>query len=99
MTEINLPDMAAQGAAAMGAGIMGRLVWLSRQSNRRFGWNLLWELPVAVGLGMLGLSVGQHFSLGFWETHGVGFCLAYLGPAVVDEIVKRIVAAALPPPD
>lgn len=89
MDDASLRDMAAQGAAAAGAGVFGRLVAMSRQPTRRLGWCLLWELPTAVGLGMLGLAVGEHFHLGWWETNGVGFCIAYVGPPAIDELIQR----------
>ncbi|MGE0415349.1 MAG: hypothetical protein AB7O80_00975 [Acetobacteraceae bacterium] len=52
--------------------MVGRLVALSRRSDRRLSWNMLWELPAAIGLGMLGLIVGEHFHLGPWETNAAG---------------------------
>lgn len=94
MDDQSLREMALQGATAAGAGIVGRLVALSRRSDRRLGWNLLWELPAAIGLGMLGLAVGEHFHLGPWETNASGFVIAYLGPPAIDEIVRRWVPRA-----
>ncbi|MGE4043602.1 MAG: hypothetical protein AB7F35_02020 [Acetobacteraceae bacterium] len=90
MDDMNLRDIVTQGIAAASAGIVGRLVALSRASRSRLGLNLLWELPTAVGLGMLGLAVGEHFHLGWWETNGVGFCIAYVGPPAIDEIIRRL---------
>ena len=84
MDDINLRDIVTQGAAAACAGIVGRLVALSRAPRSRLGLNLLWELPTAIGLGMLGLAVGEHFHLGWWETNGAGFCIAYVGPPAID---------------
>ncbi len=82
-------ELAAQGAAAASAGIVGRLVALSRRPDRRLGWNLLWELPAAIGLGMLGLAVGEHFRLGPWETNAAGFVIAYVGPPAIDQALRR----------
>lgn len=74
---------------AFGMGLLGRAMSLSRDRPRRLGWNLLWELPIALGLGLFGLAVGEHFNLGPWETNAASIVIGYLGPPIVDDLVRR----------
>ena len=69
----------------------GRLMWHSGEvklGNRRFfGKELLWEIPVAVGMALIGeaaaryIGLSQHVSTGFVAT------LAYLGPRGAEALL------------
>lgn len=101
MDDLNLREMTSQGLLAAGAGLLGRLMALSRNPTKRLGWNLLWELPQAVGCGFAGMAVAMHLHLGPWESIGLAICVAYVGPPMIDLAIQRwlgSVASTSPPP-
>ena len=59
-------DFDAASAAGAGAlGLLGRALHLARADRRPLGWSLIWELPVAIGMGIVGKGLadyqhGQH---------------------------------------
>lgn len=72
------------------ASFVGRMMHHARQvqrQQRRF-WSahLLWEIPVAIGMGLIADSLATW--LGVAETARIGFvaAVAYLGPHAIDEI-------------
>jgi hypothetical protein len=72
------------------ASLVGRLMRHIRQvqlQTRRF-WSahLLWEIPIAIGMGLIADSLATW--LGLSDTTRVGFvaCVAYLGPHAIDEL-------------
>jgi hypothetical protein len=62
----------------------GRLMWHSGEvklGKRNFiGKELLWEIPVAVGMAIIGEAVSSYFGLEQPVSTGVVAVLAYLGP-------------------
>lgn len=68
--------------AALLGGI-GRLMALS-QSNPRppLGWHLLWEVPLAVGLGWTGLGIADYFKLEGFAVQACSIAVSYLGPRI-----------------
>ncbi len=71
-------------------GLMGRLMWHVgevRQGKRRFfGKEILWEIPVAVGMAMVGEAVASYFGLGQPINTGLVAVLAYLGPRGLESL-------------
>lgn len=63
---------------------IGRLMWHARmvQKGERYFWSidLLWELPTAVGMAVIGKGVADWLLLGEWQTLGLIATLSYLGP-------------------
>ena len=62
----------------------GRLMWHSGEvklGNRRFfGKELLWEIPVAVGMALIGEAAARYIGLSQPVSTGFVATLAYLGP-------------------
>lgn len=73
------------GAGTTLAGaFIGRAMWHiseARKSRRRFiGPELIWELPIAVGMAIIGEGLASYWSLGHPTSTGLVAALAYLGP-------------------
>ena len=72
------------------ASFVGRMMHhvrqVQRQTRRFWSAHLLWEIPVAIGMGLIADSVANW--LGLSEATRVGFiaAVAYLGPHAIDEI-------------
>jgi hypothetical protein len=85
MQEPDLLELARTGLFSAGAGLLGRMMALAIETPRRpFGWSLVWELPVAVGMGYVGSAAGDWMGLPWRESYGLGIVSGYLGPRVVD---------------
>ncbi len=65
-------------------GLLGRLLFLARVDRRRFGWGLLWEIPIAIGMGAIGKGVADWFNLSPFPEMAVIVCVAYVGPRFID---------------
>ncbi len=69
----------------------GRLMWHSGEvklGNRRFfGKELLWEIPVAIGMAIIGEAIASHFDLGQPVRTGLVATLAYLGPRGAEALM------------
>lgn len=48
------------------------------------------ELPIALGMGMIGAGVSSFFGLGEAESYAVVAAMSYLGPQGLEEIVREI---------
>lgn len=84
------------GAAALAAlgGIIGRLIGIIRSDDRRWGWRMLWELPVAIGMGWIGAGIAEFFDLRGFAAYAAMISAGYIGPRLVDEIFDRLKAKA-----
>lgn len=80
------------------AALGGRLVYHAgevKAKRRRFlGWELLWEVPVAVMMAFVGEAVGDYFDLSQNVTIGVVATLAYLGPRGAEVVMEKIIKGA-----
>jgi hypothetical protein len=69
----------------------GRLMYHSGEVKlgRRqfFGKELLWEIPVAIGMAIIGEAVASHLELGQPVRTGLVATLAYLGPRGADTLM------------
>lgn len=69
----------------------GRLMYHSgevRLGRRRFfGRELLWELPVAIGMAIIGEAAASHLEFGPPVRTGLVALLAYLGPRGVETLI------------
>ncbi|KJV09483.1 hypothetical protein VZ95_11240 [Elstera litoralis] len=87
------------GSAAAG-GVLGALIKHARavRSGRRraISWGLVWELPTAYGMGMVGVGLGQWAKLSPDTVFSLAIVLGYLGPRVFDEILDRILDRIAP---
>ena len=75
----------------LSAGI-GRLMWHSgevKMGNRRFfGKELIWEIPVAFGMAIIGEAVSSYLMLEQPASTGVIATLAYLGPRGTEAVFQ-----------
>lgn len=69
----------------------GRLMWHSGEvklGNRRFfGKELLWEIPVAVGMALIGDAAARYIGLTQPVSTGFVATLAYLGPRGAEAVL------------
>ncbi|CUX09469.1 conserved hypothetical protein [Agrobacterium tomkonis CFBP 6623] len=75
------------------AAVLGRAMWHgneARKGRRKFfGIELFWELPVAIGMAVIGESAASYFSFGQTISTGLIALLAYLGPRGVEAIILK----------
>lgn len=93
MDESSLRDLAAQGAAAGGLGMLGRLIALAGATRRPSGWSLLWEVPLAIGLGVVGKGLADWLQLTGFPAYAVTIAVAYVGPRALDIALERYAAS------
>lgn len=88
-----LQNLIGGAATTIVGATAGRLMWHMsevKRDNRKFlGWELVWELPIAFGMGLLGDGVTSYFDLD--DTTGIAVIvgLAYLGPRGVEALLSR----------
>ncbi len=75
------------------AAFLGRAMWHgneARKGHRRFfGMELLWELPVAIGMAIVGESVASYLDASQPVRTGMVAALAYLGPRGLEVILGK----------
>jgi len=88
-----LQNIFGGAATAIIGAMMGRLMWhtseVKKQNRKFFGKELLWELPVAFGMGVFGEGAADYFQLS--DTAGVALivALAYLGPRGIEVALSK----------
>lgn len=80
----------ASAAGAGALGLLGRALHLARTDRRPLGWSLLWELPTAIGMGIIGKGVADYFGLNGFPEYAVTISIAYVGPRVIDLAITEI---------
>ena len=69
----------------------GRLMYHSGEvklgKRRFFGKELLWEIPVAIGMAIIGEGIARYFELGQPVSTGLVAMLAYLGPRGAEALL------------
>jgi hypothetical protein len=69
----------------------GRLMYHSGEvklgRRRFFGKEILWEIPVAIGMAIIGEAIASHFDLGQPVRTGLVATLAYLGPRGAETLM------------
>lgn len=77
-----------------GGGIVGRLMYHARavqQGNRKpWSWALIFDLPIALGMGWCVYGLCVWFSLRAEPTISAAIAASYLGPYSVDRIFSRV---------
>jgi len=75
------------------AGISGRLMFHSmevKNKRRKFlGRELIWEMPVAVGMALIAESLTIKLGLDASMRTGVIAAIAFLGPRVIEELFNK----------
>lgn len=86
------------GVTTLIAALTGRLMWHTaevRRSKRSFfGWELLWELPFAVGMGLIGEGVATYIDAGPLLRPAIVGGLAYLGPRGTEVLLAKLLRPA-----
>ena len=71
--------------------LTGRLMWHSSEvklgRRRFFGKELLWEIPVAVGMALIGEAAANYIGLAQPVSTGFVATLAYLGPRGAEALL------------
>jgi hypothetical protein len=93
--DMGMRELAVQGAAAGGLGMLGRLLALARASARPTGWSLLWEVPIACGMGIIGKGVAEYLEVGGFQHYAVVIAVAYTGPRLLDIWLANYYASKL----
>lgn len=80
-------------ATTLIAAMAGRLAYhsaeVSKKRRRFFGPEVLWEIPVAVGMALVGEALADYLDLNQTVTTGVVAVLAYLGPRGAQTILAN----------
>ena len=76
-----------------GAGVLGRLMYHAKlvQAGKRkpFTWALLWDVPIALGMGWIALGLGTWLHVQWEVTVSLALGIAYLGPYGIDSVFAR----------
>lgn len=87
-------------ATALLAALMGRGMHHANEvrAKRRpiVSWDLAWEVPLAVGMAMIGDSLGSYMGQSREVTVGLIAVLSYLGPRGAGAMFERWAAARKP---
>jgi len=89
-------DALLGGAATTLIGAaMGRLMYhateVKAKRRRFFGWEILWEVPIAVGMAIIGEGVAAYTHLDQPVKTAVIAVMAYLGPRGSEVILERLI--------
>lgn len=80
------------GTTLIGAAL-GRAMWHvseARKARRKFlGPELVWELPIAVGMALIGEGLAAYLSLSHPTSTGLVAALAYLGPRGAEVLFMK----------
>jgi hypothetical protein len=82
-------DLASQGIFAGGLGATGRLLALAAATRRPRGLVLLWEIPLAIGMGVVGKGIADMIGLQNFPNFAMVIGIAYTGPRVIDILLER----------
>lgn len=90
------------GASSLIVSVCARLMFHSneaRNQRRKFwGWELMYEFPSAVALGMFGEAVSAYFGIDPSVRPAVVGGLAYLGPRGIEVLFQRWLTTKGVPP-
>lgn len=71
----------------------GRAMWHSTEvrAKRRkfFGREMAWELPILLGMWMIGVGLGDYLDLSVKATAALCSVLSYLGPRGAEALFER----------
>lgn len=78
---------------SLAAALAGRAMYHAGevQAKRRpiLSWDLLWELPLAVGMAMIGEGIGDYLELSRVMTTALVAALSYLGPRGAGVLIEK----------
>lgn len=86
-------DYAKELLMAVLFGILGRAIYFVRHDTRPLGLKLfLYEIPIAVGFGIMGGGIAQWLNLTGMVQSSVMIASGYIGPRIVDILVDNLPA-------
>lgn len=93
-TLVEVLDLWVGGAATTLLGAFaGRLMFhateVKRGKRRFFGRELVWELPIAIGMAIIGEGAAAYFDLPPTVSTGLIAALAYLGPRGAEVLLMN----------
>lgn len=95
-----MQSMLGGGLTAFLSALVGRLMWHAGEvrAKRRpvLCLSLIWELPMAFGMALIGDGLGAYLDLSRGSTVGLIVVLAYLGPRGVAAIFERWITSRKP---
>lgn len=78
---------------AMVAAVVGRSMWHAGEVRARrrpaFGLFMIWELPMAIGMALIGDGAGEYLELTDPQTVALIAVLSYLGPRGICAALER----------
>lgn len=80
------------GTTLIGAALGRFMLHVSeaRKAKRKFfGPELVWELPIAIGMAIIGEGMAAYLSLGHPTSTGLVAALAYLGPRGAEVLFMK----------
>ncbi len=92
LDDAGLRDLATQGAAAGGLGMLGRMIALASATRKPTGISLLWEVPLAIGLGVVGKGLADWLGLTGFPNYAMTIAVSYIGPRAIDIALDRYAA-------
>lgn len=76
-----------------GAGMLGRLMFHAMQvqkgMRKPLSWMLLWDIPIALGMGWAALGLGVWLKLEWEATVSMALVVSYLGPHMLDLLFAK----------
>jgi len=97
-----MSNLIGGGATALLAGMTGRLMWHATEvrAKRRalLDRSLVWELPLAFGMALIGDGLGAYLGLSPTARVGLIAALSYLGPRGTSALFERWLSARRPGP-
>lgn len=76
-----------------GAGVLGRLMFHAKQvqsgQRKPLSWALLWDLPIALGMGWIALGLAGYLGVKWEATVSIALVASYLGPYGVDTAFAK----------
>ena len=83
----NIDWFAAALSSAL--GLIGRLMYLSEERRQPLTWSLLWELPTAIAMGLIGRGVGEYLRLEGFLLFTVSIVAGYVGPRIISWAIQQ----------
>lgn len=69
--------------------MIGRALAMATAKTRPTGWCLLWEVPIAIGMGVIGTGLADWLKLGGFVHFAVVIAVSYTGPRALDIVLAR----------
>ncbi len=81
-------DTVTAGIATLG-GLIGRLMALSQERRMPLRWGLIWELPTAIGMGLVARGAADYFNVAGFPAFAISIVGGYIGPGIISWGVQK----------